>query len=99
MSGEGVPVALNRKSIHYKLRVGKFSYPCLFNLLIYSDMCGREFSLLLQHVKMALENMFARRDGICSTECRLGAALQVGAGEVDSAHAQAQLAECQGRGL
>jgi hypothetical protein len=35
----------------------------------------KEFSLLLQHVKMALENMFARRNGICSTECRLGAAL------------------------
>ena len=68
----------------------------LTRLTIFRD---KEFSLLLQHVNMALENMFARRNGICSTECRLGAALQVGAGEVDSAHAQAQLAECQGRGL
>jgi hypothetical protein len=44
----------------------------LTRLTIFRD---KEFSLLLQHVKMALENMFARRNGICSTEYRLGAAL------------------------
>ena len=44
----------------------------LTRLTIFRD---KGLSLLLQHVKMALENMFARRNGICSTECRLGAAL------------------------